>query len=123
VTPLDDIDAEILSFLRKYPFSPVRTTAESLEIPVSTIYFYLLEKIGLQNFSVRWVPYTLTSDLRQKQVELSIQLFRVLESQPRVGFRDIVTGDESWFFQDYDHRENGVNSLSNPRPHHFSEQF
>jgi hypothetical protein len=34
---LDDIDPEILSFLRKYPFSSVRTIAESLEIPASTI--------------------------------------------------------------------------------------
>jgi hypothetical protein len=46
--PLDDIGAEILSFLRKYPFSSVRTTAESLEIPVSIIDSHLVEKIGLQ---------------------------------------------------------------------------
>jgi hypothetical protein len=32
-------------------------------------------------------------------------LLRVLESQQRVGFRDIVTNDESWFLQHYDHRQ------------------
>jgi hypothetical protein len=29
----------------------------------------------------------------------------VLESQQTVGFRDIVTGDESWFLQRYHHRQ------------------
>jgi hypothetical protein len=32
---LDDMDAEILSLLRKAPFSLVRTIAESLKIPAS----------------------------------------------------------------------------------------
>jgi hypothetical protein len=54
--PLDDIDAEMLSFLRKYPFTSVRMTAESLEIPVSTFYSHLVEKIGLQNLFLRWIP-------------------------------------------------------------------
>jgi hypothetical protein len=36
--PFDNIDAESLSFLRKYPFSSVRTIAEVLEIPTLTIY-------------------------------------------------------------------------------------
>jgi hypothetical protein len=37
----------------------------------------------------------LASELRHKRVELSSQLPQVLESQQRVGFRVIVTGDES----------------------------
>jgi hypothetical protein len=44
--PLDNIDAGILSFLRNCPFSSVRTTAESLEIPVSAIDTHRVEKIG-----------------------------------------------------------------------------
>jgi hypothetical protein len=67
------------------------------------MYFHLVEKIGL-NFSLRWVAHTWISELWQKRVELSSQLPRVLESQQRVGLRDIVTGDESWFLQHSDHR-------------------
>jgi hypothetical protein len=103
--PLDEIDAGILAFLRKSPFSSVRTIAESLEIPVSTIYSHSVHKVGLKIFFLLWVPYTVTSGLQQKRVELSSQLLRVLESQQRVGFRDIVTGDESWFLQYYNHRK------------------
>jgi hypothetical protein len=69
--PLDDIDAEILSFLRKYPFSSVRTIAESLEIHASTICEHFVEKIGLKIFLLRWVPHMLTSELRQKRARLS----------------------------------------------------
>jgi hypothetical protein len=103
--PLYDIDAENSSFLRKYRFSSMRTIAESLEIPASTIYFHLVKKIGLKIFLLRSVPHTLTSELRQKRVEVSSQVFRVLESQQRVGFRNVVTGDESWFLQHYNHRK------------------
>jgi hypothetical protein len=39
----------------------------------------------------------LTDQLRQKRAELAGQFLQVLESQQKVGFRDIVTGDESWF--------------------------
>jgi DNA-binding Lrp family transcriptional regulator len=46
--PLDDINAEILSLLQKYPFSSMRTIAESLEMPVSTIHSHLVEKIDLK---------------------------------------------------------------------------
>jgi hypothetical protein len=102
--PLDDIDTEFLLFFRKYPLSSVWTIAESLEIPASTIYLRLVEKFGLKIFLLRWVPHTSTSELWQTRVELSSQLLLVLESQQRVGFRDIVTGDESYFLQHYDHR-------------------
>jgi hypothetical protein len=101
----------------------MRTTAESLEIPFSPNYSHLVEKKGLQNFLLRWVPHTLTNELRQKRVELSSQLFRVPESQQRIGFRDVVTGDESWFLQRYDHRETWGKVSFKPAPHHFSEQF
>jgi hypothetical protein len=43
-----DINAEILSLLRKYPFSSVRTIAESREIPVSTIFFIWSRKLVLK---------------------------------------------------------------------------
>jgi hypothetical protein len=47
--PLDDIDAEIISVLRKFPFSPLRTIPGSVAIPASMIYTHLVEKIDLKN--------------------------------------------------------------------------
>jgi hypothetical protein len=102
---LDVIDAEIVSALRKLAFSSTRTISDSLGIPASTVYSHLVERIGFKNYLLRWIPHMLTADVRQKRVELSKQLFPVLESQQRVGFHDIVTSDESWFLQHYDHRQ------------------
>jgi hypothetical protein len=53
-----------ISVLRKFPFSSVRTIADSLNIPVSTIYTHLVEKIDLGIFLFRWVPRTLTGEPR-----------------------------------------------------------
>jgi chemotaxis methyl-accepting protein methylase len=55
--------------------------------------------------SVHCVPRTLTSELRQKRAELTGQLLRVLEQKQRVGFYEIVTGDESWFLRHSNHWE------------------
>jgi hypothetical protein len=104
-TTLDDIDAEILEALRKFPFSSVRTIGDSLGIPASTVDSHLVERIGFKNYILRWVPHMLTVELREKRVQLSTQLLQLLESQQRIGFRDIVTGDESWILQHYDHRQ------------------
>jgi hypothetical protein len=103
--PLDDADAEILSLLRKFQFSPVRTIVDSLNIPVLTIYLHLVEQIGLKNLRVRWVPHKLTCKLRQKRTELAGQLLPVLEGQWKIDFRNVVTGDESRFLQHYGRRQ------------------
>jgi hypothetical protein len=102
---LDDIDTEILLLVRKYPFFSVRTIPESLEITASIIYRHSVKKICLKIVLLRWVPHALAAELRQKRVEFSSQLLRALESQQRVGFRDIVTSEESWCLQHYDHRQ------------------
>jgi hypothetical protein len=81
----------------------VRTIADSLGIPASTVYLHLVEKIGFKHYFLRWVRHMLTEELRQKRVELSRQLLELLESQRGVNFRDIVTGDESWFLQHSEH--------------------
>jgi hypothetical protein len=68
---LDDTDAEILSIHRRSPFPSVRTIADSLDIPASTVYFHLVEKIGFKNYLLRWVSHLLTDEPALKRVELA----------------------------------------------------
>jgi hypothetical protein len=70
---LHDTDAKVLSFLRKYPFSSVRTIAEPMKIHASIIHSHLVENLSIKILFVRWVLHPLTSKLRQKRVELSSQ--------------------------------------------------
>jgi hypothetical protein len=90
---IDGTDAEILSVLRRSPFSSVRTIADSLDIPASPVYFHLVEKIGFKSSALRWVPHLLTDELWLKRVELVRESLERLEDQRIVGFSDIVTGD------------------------------
>jgi hypothetical protein len=102
---LNDIDAEIFSLLRKYPFASICIIAEALAIPASTVYSHLIERMRFRNYLLRWIPHVLTEELRKKRVDLSKESLQLLESQQRFGFRDIVTRDEFWFLQNYEHRQ------------------
>jgi hypothetical protein len=77
--PLDDVDAEILSFLRKLLFSSVPTTDDSLNVAVSTIDSRLVKTIGLEIVLLYWAPQMLTAELPQKRDGRAGQLLRVLE--------------------------------------------
>jgi hypothetical protein len=103
--PLGDIDTEIFSLLRKYPFASIRVIAEALAVSASTVYSHLIERIGFKNDLLRWIPHVLTDDPRQRRVDLSRELLQLLRSQQRVGLHDMVTEDESWFLQHYKHRQ------------------
>jgi hypothetical protein len=81
----------------------VRTIADRLSIPASTVYSHLVEKIGLKDFLFRSKPNAGRRAV-QKRVELAEQLLLVLQGQQRVDFRNIVTGDELRFLLHYDHR-------------------
>jgi hypothetical protein len=68
-----------MSVLQKFPFSSMRTIADSLNIPALTIYAYLMEKIGLENLSVHWIPHRSISQLAHKRLELPSQFLRLPE--------------------------------------------
>jgi hypothetical protein len=53
----DDIDAEIISVLRKFPFSSVRTIDDSLNILVSTVILIWWKKLILNFFFVGFLTY------------------------------------------------------------------
>jgi hypothetical protein len=63
---LDDIDPEIFSLLRKYPFASIRIIAEALAIPASTVYSHLIERMRFKNYLLRWIPHVLTEELREE---------------------------------------------------------
>jgi hypothetical protein len=58
--------------------------------------------MGFKKDWLRWIPHVLTEELGKKRVDLSKELLQLLESQHRFGFRDTVTGDKSWFLQNYE---------------------
>jgi hypothetical protein len=48
--PLDDVDTEISSLIREFPFPSVRTITDSQSIPACPIYSHLVQRIGPKTF-------------------------------------------------------------------------
>jgi hypothetical protein len=92
---LEDIDARILQVLEAEPWSSVRTIAEFLKIPASTMHFHLTTSLKIKSRHFKWVPHFLDDDLRAKRLEGVQQLLDVLQAQKRCHFRDLITGDET----------------------------
>jgi hypothetical protein len=93
--PLEDVDARILQVLEAEPWPSVRTIAEFLKIPVSTVHLYLTISLNMKSRHFKWVPHFLDDDLRAKRLEGARQLLDVLQTQERCYFRDLITGDET----------------------------
>jgi hypothetical protein len=93
--PLEDILAQILQVLEAEPWSSVRTIAEFLEIPASTVHLHLPGSLNMKSRHFKWVPHFLDDDLRAKRLEGAQHLLEVLQAQEKCRFRDLIPGDET----------------------------
>jgi hypothetical protein len=64
--PLEDIDARILQVLEAEPRSSVRTIAEFIKIPASTVHLYLTTFLNMKSRHFKQVLHFLDDDLRAK---------------------------------------------------------
>lgn len=69
-----------------------RKLAEVVGISKERIGYILHKELQMRKLCKKWIPHVLTDENRQKRVEISKQLLRILEG----GFRNIITGDETW---------------------------
>jgi hypothetical protein len=58
---------------------------------------------GNEDFYLSWVPPKLRDDPRQARAAKCGELLRALEAMQRNHFRHIITGDENWFYLEYQH--------------------
>jgi hypothetical protein len=80
--------------------SSVRTIAEFLKIPASTVHLHLTTSLNMGSRHFKWVPHFLNDDLRAKRLESARQLLDILQTQERYHFRDLITRDETWVYLD-----------------------
>jgi hypothetical protein len=101
--PIDYLDVKIIACLVREPFSSAHSLAEALDMSPATVLSRLHHPLGMNHFHLRWVPHQLTDDLRQVRVAKCGELLRALAAIQRIHFRHIITGDESWFYLEYQH--------------------
>jgi hypothetical protein len=64
--PLEDIDTRILQILEVESWSLIRTIAEFLKIPASTVHLHPTTSLNTKSRRFKWVPHFLDDDLRAK---------------------------------------------------------
>jgi hypothetical protein len=94
--PPEDIDVQILQVLEAEPWSSVRTIAEFLKIPSSTVHPHLTTSLNMKSRHFNWVPHFHNDDLRTKRLEGARQLLDVVQIQEGCHFRDLITENETW---------------------------
>jgi hypothetical protein len=94
--PVEFLDIQILSNLKKYPFHSPYSLAEILEVSHTMILKHLHDALGMKHFHLRWTPNQLTEQLRAERMKKCQDRLPLLERMEARNFRNIVTGDGSW---------------------------
>jgi hypothetical protein len=101
--PIDHLDAKIFTCLERKPLSSAFSLPEALDVSPPTVLNRLHNSLGIKKLHLRSVSHQLTDDLRQVRVAKCGGLLRALEAIQRTHFRHIITGNESWFYLEYQH--------------------
>jgi transposase len=95
-----EVEAAILSILQDEPSVSLRTIAETLAISPDTVRTHMT-RIGSTLKALRWIPHTLTSELKHTRVTMCMQLLPKFRAHAHNNSHSLVTGDESWFYSEY----------------------
>jgi hypothetical protein len=92
-------------FLEEFPFAREDIVAQNFGQSKPTIKHILKRELGLQRFSRRWVPHSLSESQNDDRKTLAINILSLIRQQMSISFSRIVTEDESWFLSlyQYDH--------------------
>jgi hypothetical protein len=101
--PIDFFDIQILSSLEKQPFHSAYSPAEILDVSHTTILNHLRDSLGMKLFHLRWIPNQPMEQLRTTRTQKCQELLPLLEKVEANKFRNVLTGDETWFMLEYRH--------------------
>jgi hypothetical protein len=94
----DPIDRVILQALNEQPFASLRQLAKRILIPVTTIRYYLVDRMWYKIKHYKWLPNRLSAAQKQTRVTISRSLLDLLHSLQHQGWKYVVTLDESWLY-------------------------
>jgi hypothetical protein len=100
--PRNDIGEAISQFLSRDPFLSSRVLEKRLATSPYTIKEILRHDLGMRKFRRRWVPHDRTARDKAKRVFDALMLLQPLRNDQSQNFSHSVTGDESWFYYNYD---------------------
>jgi histone-lysine N-methyltransferase SETMAR len=83
------------------PFLSLRKIAEEVDSSKDTVRRILIAQLGLKKLHSRWIPHMLTGTQKKVRVERAREMLEILRVHEKTEFRDVITGDESWFLYSY----------------------
>lgn len=90
-------DSVVLAAVREDPEANTRSLATRLGCTQSTV-VSRLQALGYRKVLTRWIPHTLTDDMRYTRITICQSL--LLRPHRKEFLEDLVTGDESWILYD-----------------------
>jgi hypothetical protein len=114
----DSIDQAILQALDETPFASVRQLAKGILIPMTTICYHLVNRMGYKVKQCKWVPHSLSEAHKAARVTTSRSLLALLQSIRHKGWQYIVTLDEVWFYFSNQHDRYGSLAQKIPNKSH-----
>lgn len=87
---------QIKSLMVEDPYVSAREMSVSCGVDKNTVVRVLREDLDMQKVNFRWIPHTLTDELKATRVRIGCEMLNILESSRK--WWDIYTGDETWVY-------------------------
>jgi len=88
----------IQKIIETEPFQSVRSISSQLDVNRESIRMVLTDVLQLHKYKCKWIPHTLTPQRMEERVLCATNMLKKLRT--RNVFKNIITGDEAWFFFD-----------------------
>ena len=116
------INPDLIIRIRDYMLEPTqkarsyRTTASTFQIPLSTARLYITKHIGFHRKVRPRIPHHLTIEHRKLRVYYSRVMMKILEVSRDIDYKNIITGDESYFLYNYQPNWTYILPGDSPKP-------
>ena len=97
----DELEQKIRDELKTSPTITGAKLALMFKKQRSVIRHYIYDVIGLERVKAFSIPHELTENLRLQRIEFGKVQLAILKASKQVNYRNIITGDESWFRYTY----------------------
>lgn len=88
---------KIAGMFEQESFASLGHIARTLNIPKSTVHRYVTKYLGRVYKKTKWIPHLLTEPQKKLRVKACIELVEILQACQKLDWRNIITGDQSWF--------------------------
>lgn len=93
-----ELSEKIQEVLAYNPYASTKKIAKKVGADPKTVKKVLIEKLQMRKVNFKWIPYTLTLELKAKRVEIAKDLFDFLSNCNDQKLRKVLTQDETWVY-------------------------